>query len=527
MKRLSCKKVEARLGDYFEGQISELDNDAITVHLAVCDRCRELSEIWSGLGVAVREAELPPLSGAQEKQLVAARELPFGLESPVAGRAMPLAVAAAVLLIGTGIGLYFWPFGTVLEPVQGMAAYRAQPADDSATFNDYLFMPDRPGRRVIEVVPGTALWLGDDAAVTVELVTSREARFRLTRGYVLAEIGVLEPGYRFVVETPRGEVEARGTVFSVDVSSAGKARVRVIEGLVEVRKTNTAGNIVLLSEGQERERDRAAPSMAASADIARDLAFLYGIDEKTHCQGTCGPDVIEREDAVTKPTVAHKSSGTTPERAFETAVAVSSKAPVDSRADAAILAIREGRLAAAAELIQEEARTNPRSEKTIEILVKLAQAHRRAKAFRDASDVYHQLIESYPGSRAAANSLVALGQMELSIMNRAEDALSHFTSYLSGSPAGVLAEEARAGRVRALSRLVRHREVIVAAAEYFWAHPRGSAAAEMLRRRADAHKREGDCKQAAQYYREVLRLWPNSKEARNAQAGLAGCKGSD
>ncbi len=71
MKSLSCNRVQERLGDYFHGRISRLNKDALRVHLAVCETCREYAKIWSGLEAAVRDADLPPLPSREEQYDVA------------------------------------------------------------------------------------------------------------------------------------------------------------------------------------------------------------------------------------------------------------------------------------------------------------------------------------------------------------------------------------------------------------------------------------------------------------------------
>jgi TolA-binding protein len=160
---------------------------------------------------------------------------------------------------------------------------------------------------------------------------------------------------------------------------------------------------------------------------------------------------------------------------------------------------------------------------TIDGLLKQARQYRKARRFERAADSYERLIRSFPGSGAATSSLVALGQMELGSMGRAASALSHFEAYLKVAPGGVLAEEARAGRVRAQARLGRSRALIRAATEYLREHPGGRATSEMLRRRADARRRVGACADAVRDYRRIVEKWPGSTEAELAVKGLDAC----
>ncbi len=522
MKGLSCNRVQERLGDYFQGRLSRRNKDALRVHLAVCDTCREYADIWSGLEAAVSEAELPTLSPLARNRIMSLKPPVLDGRHKSSGRyligSLGVLAAAAALIVCAGVFLFQGPPRPTAEQPESIFASNTQTFTAAEGEHDeYLFLKDSFGRRVIEVHPGTALWLGDNAAVSIELVTDRMARFHLERGYVLAEVGIIDPGFRFIIETPRGEVEARGTVFSVDVSRRGQSRVRVTEGLVEVRRHDSSIPNVSLLANQEVGPNETSHSMATAADVARDLSFLHGLDRQSTTEIALAP--TGPEDLPDRPRVVP-----TRRRVEPVSVTKPESAEKETRASAAMRAIFEGRLAEAERLAENEVEANPTSEKTIEMLVKLAQAHRRARAYEKASRIYLQLVDSYPGSSAAANCLVVLGQMELSAMGQPQRALAHFTSYTRKSSSGVLAEEARTGRVRALSRLGRHREVIVAAAEYLHTHPDGRAAAEMLRLRGDALRNGGDCKKALRTYREVQSRWPDSRETANAKTGMTACE---
>ena len=72
---------------------------------------------------------------------------------------------------------------------------------------------------------------------------------------------------------------------------------------------------------------------------------------------------------------------------------------------------------------------------------------------------------------------------------------------------GLLAEEARLGKLRASEALGRTGDIKKAADDYFKAHPNGYAGAEVLRKRGDAKVKLGDCEGALEDYRWLRIRW--------------------
>jgi TolA-binding protein len=100
----------------------------------------------------------------------------------------------------------------------------------------------------------------------------------------------------------------------------------------------------------------------------------------------------------------------------------------------------------------------------------------------EATKLYHQLQQQFPGTREEINSRFTLARF---LLDRGEDpaqALALFTRYLAAN--GTLAEEARLGRATALGRLGRTQEERQAWQELLAFHP-NSIHAERARRRLD------------------------------------------
>jgi len=486
-----CEHLRASLDDFRRGELNDEERFALQSHLDSCAGCRELVDKLDLMRRAVERSEMDPI---QERRLLVAignralperRPLRWGLVL------VPAAAAAAVIaLVMTGT--------TTPEPTatQAEPARTATPGEQPVTASVYT--SGLAGeRQSIAVAHGTNLWLDGEAAVHVESLSSRLARFRLARGRVVAEVGPRIPEARFVVATPHGEVEARGTLFSVEVDSE-RVRVRVVEGLVEVRSDDD-GASHLLGPGEEMALDDEIPVAAAEADLRRDVCLALGCTSADRV----GTDRSEPVPATTS------AAGTASGLAAST--------------EDAARAIAERRFDEAARLVDEIARKNPGAAAGPELLSKLARAYRRAKLFGPAADAYRRLDAEFPGTNAAINGLVALGQIEQGALGEPASAVAHFDSYLALQPTGFLAEAARAGRVRALGKLGRSGELVGAANEYLSRHPGGASAAEMHRRRGEALARTGRCAEAKEDFEKVISGWHGTAEADRAAAGLAAC----
>lgn len=471
MRRPSCKQIEVVIAAYTADELPADERAAIAVHLDLCESCRELAEVWAAIPTAVRQAELEPLPDRVERRLLseAGDERPVGaVARPMRRLAVGVALAAAVALaLGAALWLALGSDGTPdVVAVGGETASTPVPAPGHGQDVQTRVAIDSAGRRVLEPGLGAKLVLDHSALAELDVDTDqpRIARVCLEHGYAAIEMFPTDRELELVVETPAGTVVARQALFSLEVASAKTAWVRVIEGFVE---TTDADGAETVSAGQQAIIGHGGATPASREDLDRDLAFLEG-------SGSASARVAGD---------AFGAAGS--QHASDVGIA--------------------------------------RTDGSVEGLLRQARAYRRARDFDRAAATYQRLINTYPGSATATNCLVALGQMELGSMGRAGAALSHFEAYLAEAPTGVLAEEARAGRVRAQTRLARSRGVIRAATDYLQQHPDGRAVPEMLRRRGDAHRRLGACSAAAGDYRRVGERWPGSTEAELSSKGLDAC----
>jgi hypothetical protein len=106
----------------------------------------------------------------------------------------------------------------------------------------------------------------------------------------------------------------------------------------------------------------------------------------------------------------------------------------------------------------------------VSALLATAREHMRASNWIAAAQGYDAVRTQFPASPEAQTVLVPLAGIELEHLNQPEQALAHAERYL-GAGGGVLAEEARYTRVRALRALGRSDLEARAIAELIAAHP--------------------------------------------------------
>jgi len=358
-------------------------------------------------------------------------------------------------------------------------------------------LPD--GRTLVHLDPVTDVWLDPGTDAAFDIIEADDVRIALNEGRLVADIGPHALPYRFVVATPSGEVEAKGTIFTVEVVRPPLEVARVLRGVVEVRSGQSRlFDPFLVFENQQGIIGATGPVPIRRADLQRDLALLLGQDTM---EMTGWLAVIDAGCGELPPRVR-------PGRPGRGAVAVATSGTGAMSPSA--LGAQDVFLPETAPAQQPRAVSGGRHASE---LVERALAQRQAGDFASAAATYRQLILEYDGTVESLTALISLGQLELYNLGRATAASAHFESYLGRASSGTLVEEARLGLVRAYDRSNRVSDVERAATDYLEHHPTGYAAAEVCRARAEARRLTGNCEGARADYLRIQTEWPSSREA--------------
>jgi len=510
MSNLSCRDMERALGDYVADAVPPEAKEAMDAHLAACAPCREAATLWSGIGATMREIAPVPLPPLVERSF-AVRAL--GAPTPAVSRPLrripwPAAVAAAAC---AAAALALTALVPDDEPEARTAAAAPRAAAQPRSFEELAeILPD--GRTLVHLDPATDVWLDPGTYAAFDRIEADDVRISLHEGRLVADIGQHAFPYRFVVATPSGEVEAKGTIFAVEVVLPAPGVARVLRGVVEIRSGQSRlFDPFLVFEGQQGIIGETGPGPIPRDDLRRDLALLLGQDTMemtlwldaagSGCGDVGTPNRTDRAGQATRGAIASGSA----------AMARGALRADDQFPDAA----SAGSTATAARAIS--------GGRNASALVELALAQRQAGDYGKAAATYRRLIAEYDGTLESLTALVSLGQLELYNLGRATAASAHFEAYVERAPSGALAEDARLGLVRAYDRSNRVSDVERAATEYLDLHPTGYAAPEVCRARAEARRLTGNCEGARADYQRIQTDWPSSREAATVDALQGAC----
>jgi ferric-dicitrate binding protein FerR (iron transport regulator) len=286
-----CREFREKLDEHRAAGIAGEAGSRLDGHMESCPSCREFAHILGQISQGLEKAEPDPFLERRVYNAVLSESRPA--PKPVPRRWVWIAVPPAA--IACIVAVLLWPSAPQSDSRENRRpAIAERPGlsqnkeiTPSASEIQAEIAKTADGRRFIEVFDGTALWLDRGADVAVEALGTDLARFTLKRGRVVAEIGPHAPGFRFLVTTPTGEVEAKGTVFAVEVNRDGAERVRVLRGTVEVR-TRSGARGQLLNAGQTMLIGDTGFQVATDEDIARDRCLLEPCDEAVPNKGKPG-----------------------------------------------------------------------------------------------------------------------------------------------------------------------------------------------------------------------------------------------
>jgi TolA-binding protein len=368
MKRTACAHAwQAQAIE--DGRLSESDAAGFLRHAAGCADCtRELAAL-AGLRAAL--SQLPTLTSTPRERrrqrnelLRRANELTLGPSRRGLGR-FALALVACGCLV---LGLALWPRSDAAWPPRSEAPRGAS-------------------------VPGTP---------TFQIVTSQDATWRTLersstlrllaqRGRLEIAVDKLQPGQRFVVTLPDGELEVKGTRFVIDIAATATRRVQVSEGRVALRIDGQPERMLAAGEGWEA----AAVPDASAAAAPRGEPSAQGDAARAPSQST-QPELVQHgpsQRGRTQPTVTVPSTATA--RAAPEPAALPERAAGPSFASA-MAAFTAGDYARADALFARFEQDHAADARVEDALFLRAVAHARRGDVAASRAVAQRYLERYP-----------------------------------------------------------------------------------------------------------------------------------
>jgi hypothetical protein len=256
MKGGTCDR-SWELDAYREGRLGDSDAASYERHLRACRACAELRADSERVRDLARRIETEAPDALRLRRLRRRILDDVALDrrdAPSSRRGAWIALGAAALLLVAGAAR-----GKGHRPAPAPSSLHATtPSENGAAAS-----PASP----VEAAPPAPRWAGTlTPSEGSRWSRSREAeveRIQLEAGSLSIHVRPQQPGERFLVVLPDGDLEVRGTTFDVSVKGARTTAVHVTEGVVELR---IAGNPMrrLEAGGTWSPLAPASPSASAS-----------------------------------------------------------------------------------------------------------------------------------------------------------------------------------------------------------------------------------------------------------------------
>jgi TolA-binding protein len=339
----------------------------VRLHAAGCLRC---SPQWAEIAalVEVGRAIAPPPSSPGRREeirsaLLAGKEAAIRTPAPRIRRAWRMAGlgAAAAAAAAVAIAWWLWP----REEARVAVARAHVLAHDGAR---YL-----AGAQPDEIV-------------------------RLVDGTLTVEVEPLRPGERFRVVTGDAEVEVKGTAFDVAARADRLESVRVVHGLVEVRRSG--GRALLLGAGQSWQAPPRTESKVPAA--TQDAAAA---DASRAATGTRDPVTDGEAGAPSRP----QRRGSRIQTRVDAGPPPASRTAAQQAFDDGWRAIRAGRFGEAAEAFERAASADGSAAVAEDARYWRAVALARAGDEARAIGAFESFLDAHPAATRAGESSVMLG----------------------------------------------------------------------------------------------------------------------
>jgi tetratricopeptide (TPR) repeat protein len=469
-------------------------------HVADCAACAAEARVWAELSNVLPGVTEPPR--AVDTRLVQRRAVGRTRQVIFAAAAAAAALVAAVVAGG------LWHAERRADAPERNATGRAAPVDlvlvsgevrvrgvqaaagASLGANDSVRIGR--GRACLAYPQGISVCSSNGSELQLRNAENGNVRLALAAGSVLCRLQPQPPGTHFSVETALGRVSAKGTVFAVEQLTRTEFAVRAHQGAVEI-ETNSGERRLLRAPAAAllgaaiREAPPGGEAWQLEARLG-EFAKLWGAD-------AAAPVDLATVPSGARVTVDGIDLGEAPVSTLLGRGEHETVAAYPGLETARERFVVKGAERVSRTLELRPVRTTPlptarpvtapgvgSARPSASALLGRARSLRSAGRYREAAAAYQELASAYPGSDLSRVALVSLGELQLSQLGQPQAALKSFERYLAGG--GSLTQEARYGRIRALTATGRTQAAREATDQFLHDYP-GSAQAESLRHGAE------------------------------------------
>lgn len=248
--------------------LTAAQRESLEAHRAACPGCDTLEAAAALLRDDDGEGSAPPLDDLTAQRLVNdvldALDAPDARPGPATAgqlRYRLLAAAAALLLVGTGLGVVLHqllrrsgpdtlggaptarPLAARVQLSAGRVQLDGAPAEVGLAVRPGQTLRIQGGRAALGLPDAAAVLLEGSSSVRVQQLSATATTLRLERGKLLASVRPRPGRPHFTVLTAAGRVEVTGTVFAVEHTAAG-VTVSVLRGQVRVHERGRRARLV-------------------------------------------------------------------------------------------------------------------------------------------------------------------------------------------------------------------------------------------------------------------------------------------
>ena len=301
----------------------------------------------------------------------------------------------------------------------------------------------------LAMAPGVDVLLDARCRMKIREAGDTLLRVQLLSGRMLASVDPDVPHPRVVVETPKGTVMVKGTIFSVDVAAG--VRVSVLRGVVQVVNPERT---VAVPSGKAIAIGNTSPSQMSETERSALTHSLFDLEARKLNAELLSVGAFDNAASNNAASIVENAKGNPSGGWPRSHLAMRSG---DS----------EGEEADAVEMLPAK--------------MHQARVFKNAHNWSGALAAYESVIASAPQSSFAASARIAAGNIRLR-SGDAVGALGHYDNYLSSSHS-VLRQEALLGRIKSLRKLHRTDQELSAVNAFIAAYPNSIHVNSLLQRR--------------------------------------------